>query len=213
MMRLGCVGCVTLLATMTVAVVMALAGGWAVARALDDPGLSAPPFSKGDSATAQHKLFDIARRARPKPGGEPVVLSEAEINAFLAVNLDGSRLGLRSPFVRLLGDDALEFAGVLPLGRVLRESSLSRVADALPERWLGHPVWARGRARARLETAGRRYLRLDVEAFSLGRQRLPATLARLVLDPASLRWFTIPLPEGVGAVSVERGRVVIRSAS
>ena len=66
---------------------------------------------------------------------------------------------------------------------------------------------------ARVSEGPRRQLRLDVESFAVGRQRLPARALRLLLDPAALGLLQWPLPEHVERVSIEPGRVVIRGAS
>jgi hypothetical protein len=61
--------------------------------------------------------------------------------------------------------------------------------------------------------AQQRYLRLDVVEFAVGRQRLPAAMLRLLLNPSALRVLRWPMPEGTDAVTIETGRVVVRLAS
>ena len=126
---------------------------------------------------------------------------------------------------RLVDRDIVDLTGRLSVGRILAESPLTGVTDALPAAWLGRPVWIRLRARPRLESAqeqvgsedagrtGRRYVRLDVDAFWIGRQRLPTPLARLLLDPDALTLLRWRAPSGVEAITVEPDRVVIRVAS
>ena len=95
--------------------------------------------------------------------------------------------------------------------RILQEPA------ALPASWLQRRIWLDASGRARVEPGAtrreRRYLRLDVTEFAVGRQRLPAMLLRFLLNPAALRVLRWPLPEGIEAVTVEAGRVVIRTAS
>jgi hypothetical protein len=118
--------------------------------------------------------------------------------------------------VRLPGDDRLEIAGRLPLRVLLSEGPLAGAVQMLPTAWSERPVWVRLRARARVEpSAGglRRYLRLDVERFWIGRRRLPSLLPRLLFSPTTLGLFRWPLPAPVAGVRLETGRVVITTSS
>jgi hypothetical protein len=47
----------------------------------------------------------------------------------------------------------------------------------------------------------------------IGRQRVPAVVLRLVLEPASLRLMRIALTPEIRTVRIERGRVVIETTS
>ena len=87
------------------------------------------------------------------------------------------------------------------------------VADLLPAGWGQRPVWLHVGARAGVDEGSRRQLRLDVEDFAVGRQRLPARMLRLLLDPAAVGLLRWPLPAHVDSVTIEPGRVVIRGAS
>ena len=208
-MRLGCGGC---LSTIVVTLALGLGAGlgaWVVARSLQSPAADRVAFSAEDGARAQQKIFELARRGAR---ADTVVLTEAELNAFVRRHLDPADLPLRDAVIRLR-DDIVEIAGTLPLGRLLRESPLAPLADALPAGWLARPVWLTISARGRLEPEPRRTLRLDVRRLAIGRQRVPALALRLVLEPASLKLTRIALPRDVQAVSIERGRVVIQTLS
>jgi hypothetical protein len=74
-------------------------------------------------------------------------------------------------------------------------------------------VWLTIGAHATIATEPRRALRLDVRRVVIGRQRVPAVLLRLLLDPSSLRLMRIALPPEVRTVRVERGRVLIETTS
>jgi len=211
-MKLGCSGC--LVSIVTLAVVALAIGGLigAGARMLARPeAASLPSTTAADGSRAQQKLFEIARRGRL---AQPVTLSEAEVNALLArhlVEARGVRLGTLS--VRLLGEDRLEITGQLPLRQLLDEGGLSAPGGALPAAWRERPVWIDVGVRAGVSDGSRRQLRLDVETFAVGRQRLPARALRLLLDPAAVGLLQWPLPEQVESVTIEPGRVVIRGAS
>lgn len=215
-MRLGCLGCLTVL------IVVALVAGsaWFCFRMLQEPAFPAVQATAADGARAQQKIFEVARRGAGRSGtnGEPVVLSERELNAFLSRHLaKAADVPFSDVGLRLAGGGIAEFKGRLPLRHLLTEPPLSALAGAVPAAWLERPVWLRLGARARIEPgttrAQRRYLRLEVVEFAVGRQWLPAPLVRLLLDPPTLRVLRWPVPDGVEAVTIEKGRVVIRIAS
>lgn len=215
-MRLGCLGCLTVL------IVTALVAGsaWLGFRMLQEPTFPALPTTAADGVRAQQKIFEVVRRGagRSRTNGEPVVLSERELNAFLSRHLaEAADLPLGDVGLRLAAGGTAEFKGRLPLRRLLTEPPLSALAVAVPTAWLERSVWLRLGARARIEPgttlAQRRYLRLEVVEFAVGRQWLPTPFVRLLLDPATLRVLRWPVPDGVEAITIEKGRVVIRLAS
>jgi hypothetical protein len=59
----------------------------------------------------------------------------------------------------------------------------------------------------------RRYLRLDIERFALGRQQIPGVLTRLVVSSAILNQLRWRLPDTVEAITVEPRVIVVRTAS
>ena len=210
-MRLGCSGCLG--AVIGLALVTLVVGGavGATLRMLAQPDVTVPTTTAADGARAQRKLFDLARQARR---GETVVLTEAELNALLARHLVQARgVRLASPSVQLIGGDRFVLRAQSPLRQLFDEASLGAVADVMPARWQARPVWLRMGARVRLEEGPRRQLRVDVDEFAVGRQRLPAPAVRLLLDPASVGLLQWPLPEHIEHVGIEPHRVVIQTAS
>ena len=208
----GCSGC--LVAVVSLGIV-ALAVGGAVGagmRMLAKPAAAAlPPTTAADGSRAQQKLFDVARARRL---AQPVTVSEGEVNALLARHLVEARgVRLTTLGVRLVGGDRVEITGQAPLRQLLDEAGLGGAAGLLPGRWLEHPMWVHVGARTRVSPGPRRQLSLDVENFAVGRQRLPARMLRLLLDPAAVGLLRWPLPEHVHDVTIEPGRVVIRGAS
>jgi hypothetical protein len=211
-MRLGCGGCL-----LAIALLACLAGaiggiGWATARLLEDPGVTVDSPTAADSSSAQHKLYELMSRTR-HAAREPTVLTEREINALLSRQL-ADEVPLTSLIARLLGGDQVEIAGLLPLRQLLIDVPGSRVLELLPERWATRPVWLHLHTRARMEVTGsRRHLRLEVERFEVGRLRLPRIATRLLLEPESLRWLRLALPDDIQSITIEPGRAVIRVAS
>jgi hypothetical protein len=189
---------------------VAATAGYAVVKSLEAPGGASSHFTRDDDVRAQQKIVDLARR---RPHDATVVLSEAELNAFVSRHLDPADLPLRDTVLRLLGDDRVELAGTTPVGRLLQESPLAPLTPAVPSGWLARPVWLTIGAHATIATEPRRALRLDVRRVVIGRQRVPAVLLRLLLDPSSLRLMRITLPPEVRTVRIERGRVLIETTS
>jgi hypothetical protein len=208
----GCSGC--LVGVVTLGVVALAVGGvvGAGTRMLAKPAAAAlPATTAADGTRAQQKLFDVARASRLS---QPVTVTEAEVNALLSRHLVEARgVRLNTLGVRLVGDNRVELTGQAPLRQLLDEAGLSGAAGALPERWLAHPMWIHVGATTRVSGGPRRQLSLEVEDFAVGRQRLPARMLRLLLDPASVGLLRWPLPDHVHDVTIEPGRVVIRGAS
>jgi hypothetical protein len=140
------------------------------------------------------------------------VFSEQELNALIARQLAGE-IPFSTPVARLPRGGTLDFAGRLPVRHLLGEQPLSALVKVLPEPWLDRPVWLQVRARVTVEHGARTYARMQVDEFQVGRQRLPAVLLRLLLDPVSLTLLHLPLPDNVEDIRIEPGQVVIRTAS
>jgi hypothetical protein len=191
---------------------------WGLVRGLALPDIAPPATTPADGVRAQQKIFEIVRRADARSARpDRVTLSERELNAFLSRHLvEVEDVALADPIVKLVGGGVIEFAARVPLRQLLSERPVSGAADLLPSGWLTRPVWLHVQARAVVERAAsgpRRYLRIEVDRFRLGRQRLPVIALRVLLDPATLRILRWRLPETVEAVTVEPGAAVIRIAS
>ena len=217
-MRLSCLGCLTLVVIVT----LALVGGsaWIAIRALQEPEVPITAATAADGVRAQRKILEVVRRGahRGNKDAEPVVLPERELNAFLSRHLSEiAELPFTDIGLRLPGGGIAELRARIELRHLMTEPPLSALAGALPASWLERRIWLDVSGRARVEPGAtrreRRYLRLDVTEFAVGRQRLPAMLLRFLLNPAALRVLRWPLPEGIEAVTIEAGRVVIRTAS
>jgi hypothetical protein len=209
-MRAGC-GCLVGLVLATATVVGL---GWATYQALADPALPRVATTAADSRRAQEKLYAIATRSARR--GTTVDLSETELNAFLARNLDASaHVPLSDIRVKLARQGQLHFAARTRLGALLGEPPLSALRDLVPAGWHAVPVWIQVVVAPGVEAIDgkRRYVRLNVEAFAIGRQHLPGVLVRLMLDPGTLRLLRWSVPETVEDVRVEPGRVLVRLAS
>src|SRR5262245_55499152 len=187
---------------------------WVGPRLFQEPEIAAASGTPEDGLRCQQKIFEIATGGKLGKAGQirTVALSEPELNAFLSRHLvEAARIPLGSASVRLVGDGVVELKGQIPLRRALA------IPELLTFSWLEQPVWVHLGARASLEVDAarkqRRYLRLDVERFALGRQQIPGVLARLVVSSAILNQLRWRLPDTVEAITVEPRVIVIRTAA
>src|SRR5262244_3910000 len=104
---------------------VAVTGGWVVTRALEAPVIEATRFTREDGVRAQQKIVDLALHRGRR---DPVLLTEAEVNAFVSRHLDPAELPVGGPVIRLYDGDALEIIGTVPLGRLVRESPVASLA-------------------------------------------------------------------------------------
>ena len=215
-MRYGCVlvigGIVTLLGVGGAAL-------WVGSRLTQEPEVVAAQGSPEDGLRAQQKIFELIRGEDSRSRGRPhqVVMTEAEVNRFLSKNLvEGAKMPFAVRALRLAGDGVVEFKGLLPLRDLLSASPLMPLENLVPAGWLERQVWLHLNARASLELGAtrsqRRYLRLDVLRFAIGRQPLPGSFLRLLPNPAVqalLRWR---MPESVEGLTIDPGAVVIKTS-
>lgn len=215
--RLGCGGCLTTLAVCGVIAGAVAWIGWLATGILAEPDL--PAVATGDETRASQKLAQIVGggRGRPRQSLDVVTFTEGELNALLSRRLaELAELPLSRVHLRLSGGGRAEVAGRIPVGALLGERPFNRLAKLLPTGWQQTPVWLRLRVRPRMESMDegrRRYLRLDIERFWLGRRRLPFILPRLVLSPATLKVLHVRMPDSVREVTVEVGRLEVTMAA
>ena len=210
-------GCAVAFGVALAAVVLGGGSLWVGWRLLQEPDLTAALGSSEDGARGQQKIFDIARGGAGRARGtqHAVVISEAELNAFLSRNLvEIAKMPVSVRAVRLAGDGIVEFKGLLLLRDVL---SASPLASLIPGAWLDRQVWLRLTARASLEVGAtrsqRRYLRFDLQRFAIGRQPLPGFFRWLLPSPGLqglLRWR---MPDSVESITIESGTVSIKTSS
>jgi hypothetical protein len=207
-------GCAVLVVALVVTCGLGAGAVWVGFRMLEEPEVSVALGTSEDGIRSQQKIYEIAGAVGGRTRGRPrqIVLSEPEVNAFLARHMgDTAKFPFRSAAVRLVGEGLFEFKGQLPLRQILTVPTL------LPGRWLERPVWLHLGARASLEVAAarghHRYLRLDIERLAIGRQPIPAVLVGFVLNPAILSQLRWRVPDAVEAITIETRTVAIRTAS
>lgn len=192
---------------------------WVGSRVVAVPEQAPAIGTERDGVRAQQTLFEIMRRSgtrRPpdQRTRNEYILSEAEVNAFLARHLGRVEgLALRDLAVRFIGDGIVELRGQLDLEQVAEGSAL---VAYLPESWRNSAATLTLRGPLRLETetsrGQARALRFDIDEAHVGRQRVPVlALERfLAANDRLSRWA---VPDSVSAVIVEKGRAVVRTES
>lgn len=210
-MKVGCTGCLGLLVSLALVAVVVGGTVGATVRMLAEPDVEAPVPTAADGARAQRKLLELGRRAKR---AETIVLTETEVNALLARHVVQARgVRLASPSVELIGEDRFVVYARSSLRQLFDEVAVGAVADVLPAGWQTRPVWLRVGARLRVESGPPRRLRVDVDEFAVGRQRLPRQALRLLVDPAAVGLLHWTLPDHVERVGIEPDRVVIGTES
>jgi hypothetical protein len=215
-MKAGCIGFVII----ALVVAIALVGGGAVlfsaGSIFEIPSRPPAQYSASDGYRAQQKLFSLLPREGRRPPRE-VVLTEPEINAFLARHLAESEGIPLSPIVVKLRPGIVEIQGMTTFRTLLRGFPFRLLPEYLPGTTFDRPVWVSVRGvvempRGQLRSE-RQYGRLRIIEFGLGGQDLGAWVLWLMLGPEVNRHlFQWPVPPVVETIAVDQGRVVIGTA-
>lgn len=207
-MRLGCIGCL-LLAVILVGLLIAGIGGLLFSSAIFAiPESSAPPgYTVQDGRVGQQKLAEILLRERGLSRGKgPVVITQRELNGFLAHHLaESDRIPLNPLIVRLT-PGILEIQGQTTLGRLFGGFPFSLLADYLPRSYVGQPIWVTISGRIKHD---RSKGSLEILDFSLGKQPISPWLLSWMLGQKGQRLFHWQMPGSVERIVIEDGRAVI----
>jgi hypothetical protein len=194
------------LALVTLAMALAVAGLGVMMLAWPDQAGPGPPDLEAgrrfQGALAQLLLRETGLSSRR----DPLVLTEAEVNAFL-----GGHVEVRDPPVwpiRVrIGAEEVELGGATTVGRLLETGLGSRPGPGLPGPIGGRPVWVAARGRIVVHGGRAEFL---ARAATIGRQRVPVVLLWRLLGgrPLALTW---PMPHVVERVDLEPGRLLIHT--
>lgn len=211
-MKFGCMGCFVLLFILAVVLVGGAAALYYAGSVFDMPTIPSVEKTPSDGYRAQQKLFELAEWDS-KRSAVPVVLTERELNAFLARHLEESEGLPFSPIVVRLLPGMIEVQGRTTLVNLFQGFPFSLLAEYLPPSALDRPVWVtlRGtiQVQKRRSRTERSYGQLVVSGFSLGNQDLGPWVLSWMLGgkrESLLRWH---LPPAVDGITIEQGRVVI----
>lgn len=210
-MRLGC-GCLVTILALIVVVGLGLAGIVVVGSIFSTPDFEPVAFTPSDGRTAQQRLFEVVlRQSGQSARRDPIVISEAEANAFLSRHLDQAGLPLSPIAVRFRGG-RIVVQGQTPLRDLLRAPVVAQVAPYLGDDRLNRRIWVTTTARILVEGTGRqRSGRAEVEQFSVGRQPLGTLLFPILMGSSASRLLKWPMPPVVQEIRISDGRLEIRT--
>jgi len=213
-MRIGCFGCLTLTVIILVVVVSAagflfLSGNMAAA-----PEFSQTRFTRSDGFSAQQKLYEIVlRQSGRSHRQDAVVLTEQEINAFLANHLADTADLPFNPLSVKLTRGLIEVRGQTALRNLLQGPPLAEILPYLPAERLERSVWVTVKGRIVLEPGpaggSRSHGKVSLTEFALGKQPVGTWLLPFMLGSAGGRLLRWQVPAVVQDITIEEGRAVI----
>ena len=216
-MRFGCLGCFVLILILAVVLVGGATALFFAGLIFDIPTVPQAPYTASDGYRAQEKLFELILRDSGRSSRrEPLLITERELNAFLARHLE-EREGMPfSPLVVKLTPDTMEAQGQTKLKNLFKGFPFYLLVDYLPASTMDRPVWVtvRGRISVTSGSGGRtRYGEVTLTDFTLGKQPLGISLLYVMLGPSGaglLRW---QVPTVVESIEVDDGRLIIRTGT
>jgi len=212
-MKFGCFGCLSLLVLGFILCVLVGAGiiGWNILYYPQNPEQVRPTYSSEEALRGQQKLAEILLRdAGLSFRRDPVVISQRELNGFLARHLQESRGMPFSPLILRFRRGEVAVEGGVTVGSLLQGFPWHYLVGLLPRGFLGKKVWISLEGTVRV-TAGR--LDIDVTDFVVGKQTLPPRLLRWAIGPQGNDLLSFRLPRTVDRVEVEEGRAIVISRS
>jgi hypothetical protein len=215
-MRFGCFGCLVLLVAFLVVIVAAAGFIFLSGNMGTPPDVQPTRFTRADGFSAQRKLYELVlRESGRSTRTDPVILSEAEVNAFLANHLaEAANLPFSPLIVRFEGGQ-LELRGQTVLRNLLQGPPFPQLMPYLPAAHLDQTVWVTVRGRFIIDhprtKGGRTYARVEVSEFALGKQPVGRWLLWLMLGPAGSKLLRFQVPTIVDSVQIEERRAMIRT--
>jgi len=208
-MRLGCTGCFFLLVVFAGVLVAGILAGVLLSAAIftNPVGTVLSTYTPQDGRAGQQKLAEILLRDRGLTRGKgPVIITQQELNGFLAHHfLESSRIPLK-PLVVRLTPGIFEVQGQTTLGRLSTGFPFSLLADYLPRSYAERPIWVTVRGWIKQD---RSRSSLEVLDFSLGTQWIPPRLLSWMLGSKGQRLLHWQTPGSVERIAIEEGRIVV----
>jgi len=215
-MKLGCAGCLILfVGLMFLAVV---AGGFLFlsGNIFEEPRFNPVEWLRADASSARSKLAEVVQRDVGHSGRQdPILLSEREVNALVALHL-AETAGLRfDPFAIKLTKEQFVLQGRTTIGDLLQGPPFAQLAPQVPAAQLARPLWITARGDVSVEPGepggrpGR--ARVDLTEFTLGKQPVGSWPFSIVMGPAGSRLLKWTVPGALRDVEIDDRRLVIRT--
>jgi hypothetical protein len=164
-------------------------------------------YTVEDGRSGQQKLAEIALRERGLSRDKgPVIITQRELNGFLAHHLEKSSRIPMNPLIVRLTPGILEIQGQTTVVQLLAGFPFSLLADFLPRSYLEQPIW--GTVSGRIKYHPARWS-LEVLDFSLGRQPISPWLLSWMLGRKGQQLFHGQAPGSVERIVIEDGRIVV----
>jgi hypothetical protein len=182
----------------------------------EEPRVETLDWSRADASATGSKLNEIVQRDAGQSGRQgPIILSEREINAWVARHL-AEAAGLRfDPFAMRLAQGHFLLQGRTVLRDLLQGPPFAQLVPYLPAKQLNRPLWITVQGYVSVQpgepggTPGR--ARVTLTEFNLGKQPVGNWPFSVVMGPAGLRLLSWPVPGVVRDIDIEDKRVVIQT--
>ena len=208
-MRLGCTGCLLVLAILVGVLIAGIVGGVLLSSAIFTipEGTASPDYTAEDGRAGQQKLAEILLRDRGFGRGKgPVIITQRELNGFLALHLQESGRIPMQPLIVRLTPGILEIQGQTTFGRLFTGFPFSLLTDSLPRSYIERLVWVTVRGRIKQD---RSRGSLEVLDLSLGTQSISPRLLSWMLGRKGERLLHWQMPSSVERIAIEEGRVLV----
>lgn len=208
-MRLGCSGCLFVAVIIIGVLIAGIVGGVFLSSAIFTipEGITASDYTAQDGRAGQQKLAEILLRDGGFARGRgPVIITQRELNGFLAHHLQESGRIPMKPLIVRLTPGILEIQGQTTFGRLFTGFPFSLLADYLPRSYLERPIWVTVRGRIQHDRSSGS---LEVLDFALGSQLISPRLLSWMLGRRGERLLHWHMPGSVERIVIEEGRVVV----
>lgn len=210
-MRLGCVGCLFLVLVLVGILIAGIAGGLLLSSAIfaTPEGITPPDFTPQNAGAGEQKLAEILLRDRGFAQGKgPVVITQQELNGFLAHHLQESgRIPMKPLSVRLT-PGIVGIQGQTTVARLFTGFPFSLLGEYLPRSYVDRPIWVTVKGRIEHD---RSRGSLEVLDFALGTQPISPRVLSWMLGGKGQRLLRWRMPRSVERIVIEEGRVVVRT--
>ncbi|HET8578992.1 MAG TPA: hypothetical protein VFO18_17980 [Methylomirabilota bacterium] len=214
-MRLGCFGCLILVVLLFVVVITVAGVLFLSANIYGAPDFRPISYTASDGYVAQNKLYEIVLRQSGRSSRQdPVVITDREVNAFLARHLKDGGLPM-SPLAVRFSKGQLWLQGQTSLRHLFQAPGLAQLVPYLPARRLDEQVWITVRGQLSVEPSlggsAARYGKVEVSEFWMGRQPISPVILYVLMGPTGAGFLRWQVPSVVETIEIEDGQALIRT--
>lgn len=207
-MRLGCSGCLVLSLLGASLVAAGVVGVMLSSAVFAIPeGAGTPDYTAEDGRAGQQKLAEILLRERglSRAKGQ-IIITQPELNGFLANHLDTSERVPMNPLIVRLSPGIVEIQGRTAFSRLLVAPPFSLLAEYLPRGYASRSVWVTAKGWVKHD---RSKGSLEIVDVSVGTQPISPWVLSWMLGRKGQQLFHWQVPGSVDRITIEDGRVVV----